>query len=280
MNVASVVPSGWRARLSLKYAARGEQTFLAHREHIGPLRVQRSFYPEPGGALLGACHTYIVHPPGGVVGGDELQLVVDAAAGTRVLLTTPAATKYYRSNGKAALQAQQISVDAASVEWLPQESIFHSGARVRSTTRIDLSNGGRFVGWEIPCLGLPASSESFDTGQLSLDLELWSQARPLFIDRLRLSGARVARAAACDLAGYTAIGTMLAYPANLDMLASVRDAESSDVRLAVTLVDGVLMCRALSLHGDHVKHAFIRVWQILRPALLGVTATLPRIWAT
>jgi urease accessory protein len=278
----SAVPTstGWRADLQLRYEARGEQTFLAHREHIGPLRVQRPFYPEPGRAQSGTCHTYIVHPPGGVVGGDELNVGVAVGEGASVLLTTPAATKYYRSDGRVAQQTQRISVAAARFEWLPQESIFHGGARVRSRTRFDLSVHSQFIGWEIPCLGLPARSELFDSGKLDLDLELWVAAQPVFIDRLRIDGELVARAAACDLGGHHAIGTLLAYPADRAMLDQVRAIETQQVQLAATLVDGVLMCRALGTQAEHVKHAFIAIWQNLRPVILGCKATLPRIWAT
>lgn len=274
------VTAGWRADLQLRYEARGERTFLAHREHVGPLRVQRSFYPEPGRAQSGSCHTYIIHPPGGVVGGDELNVDVAVGEGANVLLTTPAATKYYRSDGRVARQTQRVRVFAAQFEWLPQEGIFHSGAHVRSITRFDLSRQSRFIGWEIPCLGLPARSEQFDAGRLELDLELWIDSQPVFIDRLRIDGELVARAARVDLAGHHAIGTMLAYPADHAMVDELRAVELEHVQLAATLVDGVMMCRALGSQAEHVKHAFVALWQRLRPRMLRREVTLPRIWST
>jgi urease accessory protein len=280
MNVASSVPSGWRAELRLQFAARGRQTYLARREHYGPLRVQRPFYPEPGGAESGACHTYVVHPPGGVVGGDELCVAIEVTAGAHALLTTPAATKFYRSDGRVARQMQRLSVGAAVLEWLPQENIFYRGARVRSVTRIDLGAGSRFIGWEIPCLGLPASRDYFDAGNLALDLELWLDQRPLFVDRLRIDGATVARAAACELAGHHAIGTLLAYPADRGMLDLARGVAVHGAELAATLVDGVLMCRALAGQAEYARRAFVAIWQVLRPALLQCETILPRIWAT
>jgi urease accessory protein len=279
MNVASSVSSGWRAELRLQYQARGAQTILTRREHLGPLRVQRPFYPEPGRAASGACHTYIVHPPGGVVGGDELQIQVEVGDSAHAVLTTPAATKYYRSDGRQALQTQHFKVAAAAFEWLPQESIFHGGARVRSVTKVDLTSGSRFIGWEIPCLGLPARGERFDTGCLALDMELWRDGRPLFIDRLRLDGERVSQRAASDLAGHQAIGTMLVYPATGQLLEQVRGIGLDGKQFAATLVDGLLMCRALGGQAEQVKQAFIAVWCAVRPAMLGCTAVLPRIWA-
>jgi urease accessory protein len=265
---------GWRAHLNLNFAARGGRTYLATRSHTGPLVVQRAFHPEGD-----TCHAYIVHPPGGIVGGDELHLEASAAIGSQVLLTTPAATKFYRSDGRIARQIQSISAKDAQVEWLPQETIFFPGARARSETRVVLQGHSRFIGWEIPCLGLPARNQPFETGELQLNLELWRDAMPLFIDRMRMSGTSAARTARWGLAGYEAIGTLLAYPATKEHVALVRDV-SCTIESAVTLVDGVLVCRALAHQAEPIKQWFIEVWRRLRPELLQKPAHLPRIWAT
>src|SRR6476620_11342443 len=116
--------AGWEAALDLEFAARGARTILARRASIGPLVVQRPFYPEGDVA-----HVYLVHPPGGVVGGDQLRLNVLAREGAHALITTPAATKFYRSDGRVAHQRQEIVADAASIEWLPQETIVFPDAR-------------------------------------------------------------------------------------------------------------------------------------------------------
>ena len=277
MSVAATTPSGWKAGLRLQFSARGAQTWLSRREHYGPLRVQRPFYPEIGGS---ACHTYLVHPPGGIVGGDELHIQVEVMNDAHALLTTPAATKFYRSDGRVARQLQQITLGAASLEWLPQETIFYPGARARSATRIDLTTGSKFIGWEIPCLGLPARNELFHAGQLALDLELWRDQRPLFVDRLRIDGESVARGAKCELAGHHAIGTLLAYPADPAILTLAREVIGAQANAAATLVDGVLMCRVLGDQAEFVRRIFIGLWQAIRPRLLGCEAVLPRIWAT
>jgi urease accessory protein len=238
--------------------------------------VQRPFYPEASGA----CHTYLLHPPGGIVGGDELDIQVEVAQGAHALLTTPAATKFYRSDGRLARQLQQFTLGAAKLEWLPQETIFYPGAQARSSTRIDLGDGSKFIGWEIPCFGLPARREYFDTGRLALDLELWRNGRPLFVDRLRVEGEAMAKGAKCDLAGHHAIGTLLAYPADPAMLALVRETIGENAHVAATLVDGGVMCRALGDQAQSVRRTFIGLWQAIRPRLLGCDAVLPRIWAT
>src|SRR5688572_28176453 len=146
----------WRAELALGYERRGMRTVLASRRHDGPLVVQKPLYPE-GDAV---CHTILVHPPGGIAGGDELVIDVDAGAAAHVLLTTPAAAKWYRTSGPEA--SQQASVRAgpgACVEWLPQETILYDGSRTRIDTTVALAADATFIGWDIVCLGRTAHGE-------------------------------------------------------------------------------------------------------------------------
>ena len=265
---------GWRAHLNLNFATRAGRTYLATRSHSGPLVVQRAFHPEGD-----TCHAYIVHPPGGIVGGDELHLGVSASSGSQVLLTTPAATKFYRSEQRRSTQVQRITSTDAQMEWLPQETIFFPGSYARAETRVMLNGNSRFIGWEIPCFGLPARTQPFNSGELQLDFELWRDTTPLFVDRMRLSGTSSARTARWGLAGYEAIGTLLAYPATKEHVTLIRDG-TSKIESAVTLVDGVLVCRALAAQAGPIKEWFVQVWQQLRPRLLGRPAVLPRIWST
>ncbi len=271
----STEAEGWRAELRLRFAARAERTHLIERAHVGPLVVQRPFYPEGG-----VCHVYVVHPPGGVVGGDDLAIRVCAEAGSKVLLTTPAAAKFYRSKEAVAQQAQTLELDNASLEWLPQESIYFRSARVRSATRVSLRGDSRFIGWEIACLGLPACNEDFAEGMLRLGFELEVDSVPRLIDRLRIDGESAARTAVWGLGGHKAIGTLLAYPADEALRDLARQSDTGDVQLACSLVDGVFVCRALGAQAEPVKSALLGIWQRLRPQLMQREAIVPRIWNT
>ena len=282
----SKLAAGWQAELRLRFAAHDSRTRLIERNHRGPLVVQRTFHPEGD-----PCHAYIVHPPGGVVGGDELRLEVQVDAGAHALVTTPAATKFYRCASRRSLQSQELRAAGASLEWLPQENIFHRGAHAGTVTRVQLDADSRFIGWEIACLGLPARGESFDVGALRLDLELWktrspvagsrqASAAPVFIDRLRLAGDSAARQACWGLAGFEALGTMLATPATLSDLETVRALLADRLRATATLVDGVLVIRALDAQAETIRKLFIEGWRVLRPPIIGRDAVPPRIWNT
>jgi urease accessory protein len=111
--------SGWHASLRLRFADDAGTTRLTERVHVGPLRVQKALYPEGPRA----CQVIIVHPPGGIAGGDSLALDLRLDAQTEVLATSPGAAKWYRANGRVSRQDVRLRVDAgAALEWLPQET--------------------------------------------------------------------------------------------------------------------------------------------------------------
>jgi urease accessory protein len=266
----------WQARLELGFRQAGGRTVLAHRRHLGPLVVQRPFYPE--GPI---CHVYLVHPPGGIVGGDALSLQVEVEPQAHALLTTPAATRFYRAGPHPrATLAQHLLVRDGALEWLPQETIVFEGARAHSTTRVELSGEARFLGWEIACLGRPAIGEGFASGELAQDFCLYKDGVPLLLDRLRLAGGSPALAGPWGLGGYQAMGTLLMYPARDLDLAPLRQLASADARHAMSVVDGVLVCRAVAAQAEALRGLFTALWLELRESLLGRTAVAPRIWAT
>lgn len=251
---------------------------MARRESVGPLVVQRPFYPEGD-----VCHLYLVHPPGGVVGGDKLSLQVFAGEGTHSLITTPAATKFYRSGGKVARQAQEIDARGATFEWLPQETIVFPEANARIGTRVRVGERSKFVGWEVTCFGRPASGLAFGAGNVAQDFELWRDDVPVMLDHLRLDGSGESMHAKFGLASQPVLGTMFAWPANEAVLVLAREAIEKvphDAHVGCSCADGVLVCRAVGTHADLVRRLFIGIWKQIRPVVIGREAVLPRIWAT
>lgn len=272
--VSAAASDGWRAGLELGFRPAAHRTVLCELRHHGPLAVQRPFYPEGG-----VCHLYLLHPPGGVVGGDALDICCRAEAGAAVLLTTPAAQKYYRSAGAAASQRVRLRVEAgASLEWLPQESIVFDGARARAALSVELASDARFVGLEVYGFGRPAAGEGFGHGWLDLDGAIRLDGRPLLCERGRYDAALLA--APWGLRGAAAVGSLWAWPADGAVLEAARGALGEAPQVGATLVERLLLVRVLGSDAGQPRRLLEAVWRAIRPAVIGRPACAPRIWAT
>ncbi|MFZ5595240.1 MAG: urease accessory protein UreD [Pseudomonadota bacterium] len=277
---ASLAGKGWRAELDLAFGKTKEGTTLLRRSHCGPLRVQRPFYPEGGDV----CHVYLLHPPGGVVAGDELDVGVTLDKGAHALITTPAANKFYRSNGAWARLRQSLQVArGASLEWFPQEAILFDGARADVRTRVELAGDASFMGWEITCLGRPAAHEKYLHGESRQCFEIWRDGRPLWLERASFAGDGTALSAAWGMAGHTVTGTFACVTRCHEVLPKVRAVAESCRDGGVfnaTQLEDVLVCRYLGDHAEDARRYFILVWETLRPLVMQRPACAPRIWAT
>ena len=278
MTLSTVTDNtGWRATLDLGFAARPAKTVLLKRKQFGPLTVQKPFYPEGP-----VCHLYLLHPPGGVVGGDSLGINCYVGKDSSALITTPGAGKFYRSAGSQARQIQTLTVEKnASLEWLPQENIFFPGANCRIETQVNLQNNSRFIGWEIHCLGRPAIEETFSHGSMVSATTLIREGKPLLTERLRINGES-------DLGMLTGLRH---YPVNASLFATGANAELldriqtkfTDVENAVighTLLEDVLVSRYIGHSTEQARLLFTAIWQSLRPDINHRPASCPRIWST
>jgi urease accessory protein len=271
--------AGWRATLALDFELRGRRCVLAARRHDGPLVVQRPLYPE--GEDL--CHAIVVHPPGGIAGGDELELTVRAKAGAHALLTTPGAGKWYRTAGPSAHQRIALEVGADAVlEWLPQETIVFEGAAAELESDIRLAPDARFIGWEILRLGRTASGERFNRGRLCTRTVIRRDGRVAWLERARLEGGSDLLDSPLGLAGEPVFGTLLAAAPRIEpgLVAACREPQPSAGTGAVTCLPGVLVARYLGASSEAARGYFAQLWRIVRPALAGRDAVPPRIWQT
>ncbi|MFV0436628.1 MAG: urease accessory protein UreD [Desulfopila sp.] len=268
--------AGWQAHLQLGYRRRGDITILAENSHRGPLRVQQPLYPEGG-----VCHTCILHPPGGVVGGDQLALRLDVDRGAHALVTTPGATKFYRCSGRGAVLHQRLRANAGRLEWLSQDTIVFPGADAEIVTEVFLDEAASFIGWEVLCLGLPTRGERFDHGRLRSAIVLHRDGRPLFVDRLSVCSAADLDSPA-GLRSLPVSATMLATGVEQDQLTGLAELLPMEEGMlaAMTLQGDLLVIRCLGDSTFTVREVFQAVWRLLRPHLFGRPPCPPRIWST
>jgi urease accessory protein len=279
----SADPIRWPARLVLTAARDGAGATRVHARHDGPLRLLKTLYPEGAGIA----HAVLVHPPGGLVGGDRLDIQLDLQAGAHLLVTTPAATRFYRSNAGEATQVVQANVgEGARLEWLPQETLAYPACIARNEVRLSLAAGASLFATEVLGLGLPAAGQPFDTGRLLQHLEITGQ----WLDRGWLDAADKALLdGPCGLAGHRVLGT-LAYAqtvalAEVDALLTDSRALLQDVpKSGITHLAGprgaVLLARVVGDEVEAVTLALRRVRALWRERLWSLQAGAPRIWAT
>ena len=271
-------PAGWLAKLDLGFAPLAGRTRLVRRAHVGPLVVQRPFHPEADGTA----HVYVLHPPGGVAGGDRLELNVDLAEGARVVLTTPGASKVYRTAGAPSRMRNEIVVgDGAVCEYLPQETILFDGAAARIETRVRLAADATWLGWDFLCLGRPAAGEGFAGGAVRQRVEIERAGRLIWYEQLNLAAGSPLLGARFALAGRPIVGTLVhAGPVEENSVERVRAAVGGAGVFSASRTEDVLVCRYLGASMAEGKRLFARAWESLREGAMGKTAVAPRIWTT
>ncbi len=241
---------------------------LARRCSDGPLVVQKPLYPE--GPEV--CHAIVVHPPGGIVGGDELSLEVKTEG--HALLTTPGATKWYRSAGPWAKQRLVFELDG-TLEWLPRETIVFDAALAQLDCEIRLGGAARYIGWEIVCLGRTGSGERFSRGKLRLDMRIVKDGTLVWLERGEVDGGGALMRSPIGLDDRSVFGTFVATDVPAELVTECRK-----IVPAATLLPGLLIARYLGDSTEQAFRQFADLWGLLRLALTGREAEPPRIWRT
>lgn len=266
--------AAWQASLRLRFADDAGTTRLVERSHSGPLRVQKPLYPE-GGRI---CHAIMIHPPGGIVGGDRLAIDAFAGPSAHAFLTSPGAAKWYRANGRQSVQAVRIDAgEGAAVEWMPQESIFFNGADVRMDHSVSLAADASYIGSEILCFGRSASGERFNAGSIAQRTRIRRGGSLLWWEQGRQTGA--AMDSVLGLQGASVCATLIGIgkPVPDALMDAIR---AIDPALAITRIKTVFVARYLCSDSETARAVMTGVWQALRPHLLGHAAPVPRIWNT
>jgi urease accessory protein len=273
----------WNATLSLDYTLQAGKT-VAHFRHNGPLRILQSLYPE-GDAV---CHNVLVHPPGGLVGGDTLDIRVTAATGSHGLITTPGATRFYKSLGETALQRTHIRLEAgARAEWLPMEALCYSGCLAENHLMLDLAPGAELMGWDVTALGLPNAGQPFVEGSFCQHIELpgvWlERARIRAEDGLLLDSPLGLAGQRCVATLFFASGSKLERKRRelaLEVARELMGAHALVNTAGATSPDAqVVVVRVLAPLVEPAMGLLKQVWKSWRRHFWDQAAPSPRIWS-
>lgn len=274
----------WQASLSLDFALRQGVTRIVGNSHFGPLRVLKPFYPEAG-----CCHTYLLHPPGGLVLGDELRISANAQANSHALVTTPSAGKVYGVKEASEKQQQRVSLTIAAgacLEWLPQETLIFNGANAVLQSDINVALGGKFAFWDVVCFGRPASQLTFDSGECVQMIRVERDGIPLLIERNLVKGGGALQASAWGLGGHNSMGTfIMTLPTEREQRQQLTEMLEQTIAVGthawgLTQKDELFIARYLGDSANHCRRGFELLWQALRPLMINKPAVSPRIWST
>ena len=254
---------GWRARLDLRYRFEQGRTLGDH-AHEGPLRVLQALYPEGDGV----CHHVLVHPPGGLVGGDVLEIQAELGAGSHAFVTTPGATRFYRTKGPQAVQSVRVKLAAQSrLEWLPLETIAYNGCQGESRLNFDLASGAEVLAWEVLALGLPQSDQPFAQGRFVQHMEVdghWLDRGVIEAQDQRLLDGPL------GWAGQRCLGTLVL--AAGDPLSQQRTEQALSEARECPVPEGLWV-------GATLAHPHVWVLRVLGAQAEPVRALLQEVWA-
>lgn len=289
------VPSRqWLAKLSLEFSHSAYGTQLQKTTRKGPLSVQKAFYPEG----QECAHIYLLHPPAGIVSGDELTVEINIADNGHVLVTTPGANRFYRAREDLTIgdskqkQTTSLYLHKHSIsENFPQETIVYEGADGVNVVDVHIDETSVYLGWDITCLGLPSSGQPFDKGQYTQLNRLFCGDNLIYHDRIEISPQNQLLHNIAGLAGKSVFGTFLAYaPSKLnelkqrkviiEALRDIIETEQAQSKISITDIHGLFVIRYLGEQAHECKTLFIKLWQYLRPLTVDKVGIEPRIWHT
>jgi urease accessory protein len=274
----------WHAQLDINYTLEQQRTVARH-SHSGPLRVLQSLYPQ-GDAI---CHNVLVHPPGGLVGGDTLDMTVAASGNAHGLLTTPGATRFYRSAGELALQRTRIDLqDQARLEWLPLEALAYNQCHAENRLTLSLAPQAEFMGWDVTAFGLPSAALPFEQGSFLQHIEVpgvWlERGRIDAMDKRLMDGPLGLAGHRCMASLFFVSGAPLARhrrEAGLELARGLIEVHTLQASAGVSCPNPqVMVVRVLSPLVEPAMQLLRQVWVSWRTHFWQLPAVSPRIWST
>jgi urease accessory protein len=256
---------GRDGRLRLTFERRGGRTILTRSGWTLPLQVMAPLDLDDPASVVS-----MLNPTGGLVGGDHLVVDVEAGPDTHVCLTTPSATKIYRTSGPPAVQEVRVRVGpGALVEWIPDHSIPFAGSAFRQCIDVEMAPGARLILVDAFSAGRVARGEAWRFASLDSALRVRDDAGWLVVDRFVLDGdtgwGGVGHA---EGAPYFATVVVIG-PVDVSAFARAVDDAGGAVAVGALSRGGVLV-RCLAGDAIELAAAADLVWRVARRAMLAV----------
>jgi urease accessory protein len=244
------------------------KTRRAHVHEAGSLRVRCP------GAPAAELEAVLINTAGGIAGGDCFTLDIAAGRDTRIVMTTAAAEKVYRTLGPASTIGVKLDVAAgATLAWLPQETILFDRARLTRSIAVDLAPDAQLFLAEAIVFGRSGMGEAVVQGALFDRWRVRRGGKLIYAEGVRLDGAIAARLAEPAIArGGIAVATVLIVPGDDAVVEKVRTLQGVFIgEVGASAWNGIAAVRLCAAHGAALRHDLVHVMTVLR-------GTLPRIW--
>jgi urease accessory protein len=289
-----IVKSQWLASLELQLGHSSYGTQLTKTKRCGPLSIQKAFYPEG----RDCAHLYLLHPPAGIVSGDELRVNIDVLQNAHALVTTPGANRFYRARTDLSIgdpkqtQITQINLsEDAKCEHFPLETLVYNQANGVNNVEVRLQKSSIYCGWDMTCLGLPSSNEHFTAGRFTQLNTLYRDDILIYHDKVLIEPQSNIQHHAAGLASNTVFGTFLAYAPServsneqrsqlIEQLRELVEQHSASALISITDIRQLLVTRYLGQQAHQCKDLFIELWKLVRPVYIEKQGIQPRIWFT
>jgi urease accessory protein len=226
------------------------------------------------GAPAAELEAVLINTAGGIAGGDRFDLDIAAGKGTRLVVTTAAAEKIYRTLGPNSTIGVKLDVAAgATLAWLPQETILFDRARLSRSIDVTLAPDANIFLAEAVVFGRTGMGEAVEQGALADRWRVRRDGKLIYAESVRLDGAIAARLAETAVAkAGIAIATVLVAPGDDSVVDKVRACQDQFIgEVGASAWNGIAMVRLCAASGAALRHDLVHV-------MTAVRGELPRIW--
>jgi urease accessory protein len=195
------------------------------------------------------CEVYLVNPSGGLAGGDRLEIEAKVAAGARLIVSSAAAERVYRSCGpQTRVECRLTAGPGATLEWLPQQTIFYEGSRFRRNVAIEADPSARVTVLEALTLGRIARGEHLEDVMIRDDWRVRRAGKLVFAEALRVVGPASRLFERAAIGGGAAAAATLVHvtPDAADELERIRACLGDTVMCGASALDGLVVARWLA----------------------------------
>ena len=280
MQIVTPDPSwivGKHALMNLHAVKRNGRTEIDPRRWRIPFQWQGTHYQDNDDQPF----LLLINSGGGFVEGDAAQLCGSLDPGTRALITTTAASKFYKClEGQVSREIVDLEVGpGALLEYCPDESIPFAQSRVERSIRLRLLGDARLFATDIIAAGRVhhAAGEAFAFESLVAEFAVEIDGETAVLDRIEARDAAQVKDLEALWGGASHLATVICRGDSLpgDVESRLETAVTGvDLRSfgASRVDDGLVVCRVLADEAWLCQEAVLACWGVVRPSLAGKAA--------